>query len=261
MRYFSLLAAFFRASFIADLQYRANIIAQILTDLCWYLTHITLFEVLFRHTTSLGGWSIEDMRIFLGVLFLADAIQMILFSEGLNQFGALIVSGNLDLLLAKPVNAQFMVSCHKVSWSYLINALFVLAWLTTCLVDRTGTFSPLLFAATMYVSAAGALVLYAFRFSFASFALIFVQSDTLQYVWYTLFRLASRPYSIYPRAFRLILLTVIPLAFIAGIPAEILVTWPSPGKLALLTIATLFILWLSTRLWRLALRRYSSASS
>lgn len=261
MRYFSLLAAFFRASFIADLHYRANIIAQILTDMCWYLTHITLFEVLFRHTTTLGGWSIEDMRVFLGVLFLADAIQMILFSEGLNQFGTLIVTGNLDLLLAKPVNSQFMMSCHKVAWSYLVNALIVLIWLTSCLIDRTGSFSLLLFAATIYVSAAGALVMYAFRFSFASFALIFVQSDTLQYVWYTLFRLASRPYSIYPRAFRIVLLTVIPLAFIAGVPAEVLVTWPAPGKLTVLTSATLFTLWLSTRLWRLALRRYSSASS
>lgn len=261
MRYFKLLSAFFRASIIADLQYRANIIAQILTDICWYVTHITLFEVLFRHTTTLGGWSIEDMRIFLGVLFLADAIQMILFSEGLNQFGTLVVSGNLDLLLAKPVNSQFMVSCHKVSWSYFVNALIVLIWLTFCLIDRTGTFSPSLLAATIYVSAAGALVMYAFRFCFAAIALIFVQSDNLQYVWYTLFRLASRPYSIYPKAFRLILLTALPLAFIAGIPAEILVTWPAPGKLALLTFATLLALWFSTRLWKLALQRYSSASS
>lgn len=261
MRYLLLLTAFVRAGFIADLQYRANIIAQILTDLCWYLAHIALFEVLYRHTPTLGSWSIEDMRIFFGVLFLADAIQMILTSEGLNQFGTLVVSGNLDLLLAKPVNSQFMVSCQKISSSYIINALVVLAWLTFSLVDRTGEFSPLLLAISIYVSTAGAVILYGFRFSFAAFALIFVQSDNLQYVFYTLFRLASRPYSIYPRTFKIILMTVIPLAFIAGIPAEILISWPAPGKLIILSLAALLTLLLSTCLWRIAVRRYSSASS
>jgi ABC-2 type transport system permease protein len=261
MRYLKLLATFFRMSVIADLEYRANIIGKVGTDICWYLTNIALFEVMFLHVPTLGGWSIEDARIFLGALFLADAIHMVFFAEGLDRFSALVVSGGLDLLLCKPVNSQFMVSCHRIAWSYLVNVMLAGSWLFWSLSHRLGEVSPLLLGKVLLVASAGGLIMYTLRFSFATFSLIFTQADNLQYLWYNLFRLSTRPHSIYPSGVQLLLLTILPLAFIASIPAEILLgERGTDGIITLLGIAMGCLLF-SRWLWGRCLRHYASASS
>ncbi len=261
IRYLRLLATFFRMSVIADLEYRANVIGKVVTDIFWYLTHIVLFEVMFLHVPSLGGWSIEDARVFLGVLFLADAIHMVLFAEGLDRFATLVVSGGLDLLLSKPVNSQFMVSCHRIAWSYLVNVTLAGSWLLWSLSHRLGELSPLLFGKVVIGAGAGALIMYALRFSFASFSLIFTQADNLQYLWYTLFRLSTRPHSMYPSGIKLLLVTLLPLAFIASIPAEILLgERDTIGIVSLLGVASGCLLF-SRWLWGRCLRHYTSASS
>ena len=56
-----------------------------------------------------------------------DALYMILFHDNLDSFSQKTTKGELDLLLAKPVNSQFMMSCQKVSVPYFVNLLFIFA--------------------------------------------------------------------------------------------------------------------------------------
>jgi ABC-type uncharacterized transport system permease subunit len=58
---------------------------------------IILFEALYLHVDSLGGWGIAEMRVFLGVLFLVDAFQMVLFAHNFDVFSEKIVHRDLSL--------------------------------------------------------------------------------------------------------------------------------------------------------------------
>ena len=71
---------FFKLSAIADLQVPFNLGLQFVNDILWYTMQIILFEALYLHVDNLGGWGIAEMRVFLGMLFLVDAFQMILFA-------------------------------------------------------------------------------------------------------------------------------------------------------------------------------------
>ncbi|MBX9767816.1 MAG: ABC-2 family transporter protein, partial [Bdellovibrionales bacterium] len=128
-KYLSIYNGLFRASLTADLQFRANFTVRILGDILWYVANIFVFEILFLQTSNLKGWTIEEMRIFLGVLFTVDALWMIFFSENLDQLSEKIRKGDLDLLLSKPVQSQFMMSCQKVSSAYIGNLLLAGFWL------------------------------------------------------------------------------------------------------------------------------------
>ncbi len=66
----------FQLSAIADMQVPFNVGVQFINDILWYSVQILLFEALYLHVDSLGGWGIVEMRVFLGVLFLVDALQM-----------------------------------------------------------------------------------------------------------------------------------------------------------------------------------------
>ena len=114
-KYASLYVAMFKASFIADLEYRANFFTRILTDVFWYAAQILTFEVLYQHTDKIGDWDVHQMRVFLGLLFVIDALYMIIIHENLENITEKVRKGDLDLLLAKPVNSQFMLTLQKAN--------------------------------------------------------------------------------------------------------------------------------------------------
>ena len=78
-----------------------------------YVAQLSVFEVLYTHTSTISGWDVHGMRIFMGCLFLVDVFYMILFMENMDTMSSLIKRGDLDLYLVKPIDAQFMVSCRK----------------------------------------------------------------------------------------------------------------------------------------------------
>jgi ABC-2 type transport system permease protein len=243
------------------LEFRANLSLKVLTDFLWYTTQFVTFEVLYQHTTQLGGWHVEQLRVFMGMLFMVDALYMIFFSENMDQLGTKVVKGELDFLLTKPIDSQFMASLIRINTPYCINFILVFCgfiWALTYLpVGVPWQRLPLLFV----VLPAGVAVMYATKLVFATSALFFGANTSIMMVWYQLYRLGTRPDVIYPRWLRLVVLAVLPMGFIASVPARIFVEdWAPWLILASILVGCLMILF-SRWFWRFALTRYSSASS
>lgn len=259
-KYLALYAAFFRASFIADLEYRVNFATRILTDIFWYAAQIIGFEVLYRHTTTIGHWQLPQTRVFLGMLFVIDAIYMILLHDNLDRFSDKVRKGELDLILAKPVNSQFMVSLQRASTALLGNLLIALGWLAFSLWNLE-SFSPMRLLWLVILIPSGVLVLYAFRFMMASLAVVFARAENLQFLWYQIYKLGMRPDSIYVPWLKIILLTFVPVAVIASVPARALLDPPDVVLFVWSPLLAVLMLWLSSKVWSSCLKRYSSASS
>jgi len=259
-KYFHLFLAFFRASFVADLEYRMNFATRILTDIIWYAAQIVTFEALFRVTDQIGSWNLAQTRVFLGMLFFVDALYMIFFSENLDRMSEKVRKGELDLLLAKPVSSQFMISCQRVNTAIIGNLLLATGWLTYALMGLPD-FNWLRLLWLIILVPAGLLSLYSIRFSFCAVALIFTRADNVQYLWYQLYRLGMRPDSIYFPWLKMMILTVLPVAAVASIPSRALLDPPNFGLFAWVLIWSGVLLYLSHRFWNYCLKFYSSASS
>ena len=111
----------FKTSLISDLEYRANYFTRFITDVFWYIAQILTFEVLYRHTNKIGDWDVHQMKVFLGILFVIDALYMIIIHENLENLSEKVRKGDLDLLLAKPINSQFMITLQKANTAILGN--------------------------------------------------------------------------------------------------------------------------------------------
>ena len=175
-KYLRLYWAFFRASLTADLEFRANFAVRIATDIIWYLAQIVSFEMLFNYTENIGAWSRGEMRIFLGVLFLVDAIYMLVFSVNVEFLSESVRKGSLDLLLTKPVHSQFMISCQRAATAYLGNFLLGAGWLAWALWHHEG-FQPWRLLWLLVTIPTGVTIFYSLRFFFSATAVIFVSSD------------------------------------------------------------------------------------
>ncbi|MFP5519417.1 MAG: ABC transporter permease [Bdellovibrionia bacterium] len=259
-KYISLYAALFKASFISDLEYRANFLSRVFTDVMWYVSQIITFEVIFKHTSRIGDWNIEQFRVFLGVVFVADAFYMIIFADNMDQFSEKIRKGDLDLLLAKPINSQFMISLQKAATAMTSNLIMGSSWLIYSLLQLPD-FNWFKLLWLMVLIPCGLVAMYSIRFAIAATAVIFTRSENLQFMWYQIYKLGMRPDHIYFPWLKWILLTVLPVGVIASVPARALLEPPHWGLFIWVVVLAASLLYLSGRFWKFALKFYSSASS
>ena len=260
-RYFSLLFSLFKISAIADLQFRANIALKICNDLIWYLTQFGVFEVLYRHTNQLKGWGLPEVRTFMGVLFLVDAIYMVLFSENMDALREKVKKGDLDFILSKPINSQFLVSFTKMNTPYFINIMIVTSYFFWAIRQLPGGIPWPRLPLLLMVVPCGIAILYSLRFFFSAISLVITESESLTWLWYQIYKMGTRPDRLYPRWLRYVILSAVPVGFIASVPARIIIDGPRTAWLVTLVGLSTFFLGASTLFWRYALRNYNSASS
>lgn len=260
MKYLKLYWAFFRASVTADLEFRANFLIKVTTEIFWYAAQIVSYTVIFQHTTHIGTWTWPEMRVFLGILFLVDAIYMVIFSVNLDNFSETVRKGSLDLLLAKPVNSQFMVSLQRVSTANLSTLWIALAWLAWSLAHVEGiAWARLLWLLVAVPS--GVAIFYSLRFMFSTMAVVYTQVESLNYLWYNFYRLGLRPDTIYVPWLRIILLSLLPVGLIASLPTRLVLGMAQSSMALWLAGTAALFLYLSHLFWQKTLRRYTSASS
>ena len=117
-RYLILWLAFFRNSLSRDMEFKMNFIGNLFIDTIFYGSLYFFFSVIFSYVDSLGDFSRDAVIIFLIITYLTDTVFLFFFGSNTFQVNRMVVRGDLDLLLLKPVNALFFISFRYVSVSY-----------------------------------------------------------------------------------------------------------------------------------------------
>jgi ABC-2 type transport system permease protein len=248
--------ALFKSSAIADLQVPFNLGLQFVNDILWYSLQISLFESLYFHVERLGGWGRSEMRVFLGILFIVDAIQMILFAHNFDVFSDKIAKRDLDLILLRPVSSQQLMTGQKLQCGFLLNATFAVAWLLWSLSLLPEGFPWSRAWLIFIVVPAAVSIFYSTRMIFCTVALLTTRAENFHDLYFALFRMGTRPDHLFPMKVRYFILMVIPIGMIASVPARVIVepgeTWALPALL----ISAACAMFVSNRFWHWSLRRY-----
>jgi ABC-2 type transport system permease protein len=253
------LRAFWQLNWLEELQYRGNFIASLLGTVFWLLMAILTAALYFQHTSTLGGWEFWDVVVLLGIFnALAGVVEAVL-RPGIGHLPADVRSGKLDLVLVRPVDAQFYVSFRRLDVWRLADVVLGLALAGYAFV-RTGRVISAWELVTFMVTFAVAIaVVYAIWVALMSFAFWFVAVENMAALFDALFEAARYPVSAYPGALRFLFVYLIPIAWTTTIPASALTGRLRPA-LALWALAIgIAALGASRLLWRVALKRYTSA--
>jgi ABC-2 type transport system permease protein len=248
--------AFFKLSAIADLQVPANLGIQFVNDIIWYTMQIILFETLYLNVNQLGGWGVAEMRVFLGVLFLADAMQMIFFAHNFDVFSEKIARRELDLLLLRPVSTQQLMTAQRMQCGFILNAIFALSWLlwSLSLLPEGITVSNVLLI--FVVVPASVSVFYSTRLLAYTLALILTRAEHFHELYFTFFKMGQRPDRLYGPSLRYFILLVFPVGMIASVPARVLVDPADGWALPMLIFIASAFLYISNRFWHWSVKRY-----
>lgn len=246
----------FKLSAIADLQVPFNLGLQFINDILWYAMQIILFEALYLHVNNLGGWGIAEMRVFLGVLFLVDAFQMVLFAYNFDVFSEKIVRRDLDLLLLRPVSSQQLMTSQKLQCGFILNALFAFSWLIGSLSLLPGGFPWLRSLLIILVIPAALAIFYSTRLIFSTIALLITRAEHFHDLYFTFFKMGQRPDKLYGPGIRYLILLIIPVGMIASFPTRVLVDPTDSFALPGLLVASLASLFVANRFWHWSVKRY-----
>ena len=261
VRHLSLWWSFFSNTLTRDMEFKANFIGSLIVDAVYYGAHYFFFSIIFSYVDVLGEFTSADVKIFLVITFLADTVYMMIFSGNLFTLNRLIVSGDLDFALIRPVNGQFMVSFRYVK-SYAIISLGILGLLLAKLVAENpndiSLDNVLLFLFSFLV---GQSVWYSIDFMIGCLAFWFKNFTVGGWLSHEFLKFAERPDSIYTGLLRRTMFTILPMALLSSIPARMLIYGPGWEFLfGQILIAIIFVS-LSRIVWKTGIQKYESASS
>jgi ABC-2 type transport system permease protein len=246
----------FKLSAIADMQVPFNLGLQFFNDILWYSMQIILFEALYLHVTDLGGWGVAEMRVFLGMLFLVDALQMVFFAYNFDVFSEKIAHRDLDLLLLRPVSSQQLMTAQKLQCGFILNAVFALGWLLWSLSILPGGFPWLRSILILVVVPAALAIFYSTRLIFNTIALLITRAEHFHELYFTFFKMGQRPERLYGQGVRYLILFIVPVGMIASFPTRVLVDPTDNFALPALLITSSLCLLVANRFWQWAVKRY-----
>lgn len=256
-----------KMSFRARMQYRVDTLVASFAVFVRESANIIAIYLALLKFDRINGWNVNEMLFLYSILFLTYAFVVSLFAD-LRQFSDTIREGRFDRLLVRPRglllqlvlnNADLMAAAGHGTLGIL---LFVIS------AGRVGI-QWNMFNVLYYIAAiiSGILIQGGIFIIISSLCFYFVETNSIRSIFYwNLRKFAGYPISIYHKVIQVILIYVVPFAFVNYFPAQYLLRKPDMVEypyvyiyiapvvgVAVYVVAYLF--------WRVSVKRYYSTGN
>lgn len=261
---FKILIANIRYTFQTETAYRAGSLASVFSTTFYTLTYLGFIGIIYSNVDTVAGYTQNEMNLFF-LFSQLTAYTFFIINDNVAKLIESVNTGNLDLILTKPVSSLFYTSFSRIRifsmtrdmLPPLIAILLIINW-SSLNLSVTNSLSALL------VLIIGMLIGQAFL-QLCALPVFWVGESTqlfnvTQEVWFS--SGSTVPYEGVPSFLKFIFTFLIP-----GIIPSALATSVALGKtdalfaivLSFLILILFFIL--RSYLWKIALKNYTSASS
>jgi ABC-2 type transport system permease protein len=265
-RYLRLMAALARYGLARELAFRGNLVIKVFVEVLWLAILLIFYVCVFQVTTKVAGWTEERYLFFVGCYFSMAALVETFFLSNCNEFADLVRTGDLDFLLLQPIDEQFLVTCRSIDWSTAPNVVVGAAVMALSLWRMHWQFDPAQAALFLTMFLCGLGLAYGFMVLLTSASVWLVRNQSLFELWWLFSSLMRYPREVYQQG-RFVapvawfFTFVVPAMLVISVPADVMVRTFDPWVVAFTAAATVALLVVSRKVFRLALRRYRSASS
>jgi viologen exporter family transport system permease protein len=261
MRYPRLLRLFAHIELQFALEYRANLVIDLFESLVIVVTSLVAVLVLFSHTGVINGWSLGQMIVLLGVYYIVQGAQSVVFETSFERFMEHVRMGTLDFILIKPANSQFMVSMRHFQVAELgqvVLGMLLVGVGVTQIEERIGPAEVVMFVVTL---TCGLALVYGLLLVLSTLSFWFVRVENLLAIFWSFLDAGRFPVDVYPGWLRITLSTVVPIGIAVTVPAQAIAGRLDTLGLVAMLVGTVVVSWFATWFWRQGLRSYSGASA
>ena len=260
-KYLKVYAKFLHTSLASELEYKTNILIDLISAILSLIGSIFLLSIFFQNNSTIGGWEFEQALIIQGIYTILNGVTNTWFNPNLTEIVKHIREGTLDFVLLKPIDSQFFISLKKINPSGFLEIVLGFFLLLYCIginqINLNLSFLILVFI-TIICSIG---ILYSLWFFISTTTIWFVKTWNATEVLRSFLYIGRFPLNSFSLSLRIFFSIFIPIAFITTIPSEVFLGLSQLWKIFLeIFVATIFII-TSRKFWLFALKFYTSASS
>tara|TARA_B100000242_G_scaffold265138_1_gene213124 strand:- start:68 stop:862 length:795 start_codon:yes stop_codon:yes gene_type:complete len=260
-KYIKVYRKFLLTSLASELEYKTNIIIDLVTAILSLLGSIFLLSIFFQNNNSIGGWKFEQALIIQAIYTILNGITNTWFNPNLTEIVKHIREGTLDFVLLKPIDSQFFISLKKITPSGFLEIILGFCLLIYCIKLNQINLNLSFLTLSSITIICSISILYSLWFFISTTTIWFVKTWNATEVLRSFLYIGRFPLNSFSFSLRIFFSIFIPIAFITTIPSEVFLGIYQLWKIMLeLTVAIVF-LFTSRKFWLFALKFYSSASS
>ena len=250
-----------RYSIARTLMFRGDFFVWSLVEFFWMSVNILLISVIYRHTSSIAGWSKYEMMLLVGTSMFIQRLLMGFFWSSIFEMGRNVRTGHFDFFLAQPGNVMFMATTRKLDPDGLINSVLA-AGLVIYSARQLGLHPGFLDVVLyLFLILCGLAIHYSVLVLSTSAVFWLTSAQGVEGGYFTLTEFSRLPREAFKGVTNILFVWLLPVVVVSNAPARTLLhgfdwRW-------VLWLFALAVLWLAFAVFvfHRGLRRYASASS
>lgn len=255
----AVLAAYIRNSIRISLQQRVGAVFFVFGKLVRFGLFGVFVYYLLKQTTVLAGYNLNQTLVFYLTFNVIDGITQMLYRE-VYRFRTLVVSGDFDTVLVKPIHPFVRILLGGVDILDLI-PLTIYVGLLIYSILQLGSITITGVGLYLLLILNGVLISTAFHIMVLAMGIISTEVDHTIMIYRDITRMGTFPIDIYAQPIRAILTFVIPIGVMIAFPVQALLGLLSIQGVVISLAIGIGSLIVALYFWRSALARYQSASS
>jgi ABC-2 type transport system permease protein len=260
-RYWIIFWKFRHIQLMKVLEYRGDFIFWSIVSLMWTAFNFFFFYVLADVNNGIGGWNVHQMNTLMAVFTILDAFTWSIFYHNMQMYTRMVFSGDLNQLLVKPVDTQFLLMTQTNSYNNFLR-LFAGVGMLFWSVPQLGitlTVGTLIgFIVVLLISL---IFIYTFWFMLSTLSFWVEKLDNINDVIPSLRRVWQVPREVYRGVIGVLLTLVVPLGLVVSLPAEIIIGNAAWEWIAYFGVFTLLLTFFSRWFFNFSIRRYSGIAN
>lgn len=259
LRYVRLWGLLTAHSFMTSLSSRLSAVLLLIGKMLRFVFFIIFLLAIFTKTRTLANYTAIQAVFFFLTFNIIDTLAQLFFRE-VYRFRQLVVSGDFDLILTKPMSPLFRAlagGSDPLDLFMLIPYIGSIVYVGSMLHVQNAT-HVVLYVVLIFN---GLILATGFHILVLSLAILTSEIDHSVMIYRDLTSMGRVPVDIYREPLRSIITFVIPVGLMMTLPAKAMLGLVTASIALPALFAGVVFLFLCHRVWRFALTQYASASS
>lgn len=223
----SLLWHLVTASIRGQMQYRLNFFIGVLSGMFFQGIGIVFVWAILETFTSLGGWSFAEIALLYGLRLTAHGLYLTFFSSFFS-IDNIVREGQYDRLLVRPIHPMLQLMFSEFRITVIGDLVGGIAILAAALMLQDIAWTPGSVLLLLGAVVGGAMIDGAFQILPASLSFRYIESWPSRVIFDDVFsRFGNYPVHIFGYIAERLLTFMVPLAFVAWLPAATLLDKPT----------------------------------
>lgn len=245
----------------SEMEYKAAFIISILSQFILFVAQIFTVIALFDKFSNIKGFTMYEVLLCYGIITFGFAFNEV-FARGIDAFDKLIVDGSFDRLLLRPKKIMLQILCSDANYIKLARLILSLIVVVFSLFKLNVDWSLIKVITLILMLISAIIIFFGIFVIAAAYCFITVQGLEVRNLLTDGGRhMAQYPIGIFSKGFIFFFTFIIPYAFVNYYPLLFFLGKSDNKLFAFTPLITIIYLFPCLFIFKLCMKKYSSAGS